>query len=72
MKYSGVFRQHADKELINRLIEWQYEVTDRFTNYLTHRKPDHQNGIHFILPQTGHKSDANAMAKLKKVSVLGF
>lgn len=62
-------RQNGDKELVNRLIEWQYEVTDRFTNYLTHRKPDHQNGIHFILPQAGYKSDANAMAKLKKVGL---
>lgn len=61
------FRQHADKDLVNRLVESQYEVTDKFINYLTHRKPDHQNGIHFILPQAGYKSDASAMNRLKKV-----
>lgn len=65
-------RQHADKDLVNRLVESQYEVTDKFINYLTHRKPDHQNGIHFILPQAGYKTDINAMGKLKKVSCVSW
>lgn len=60
-------RDGIDKDLVNRLIECKYEVTDRFINYLMHRKPDHQNGIHFMLPQTGYESDKNALDRLKRV-----
>jgi G protein-coupled receptor kinase interacting protein 2 len=61
------FRKNVNKELLNRLIENQYELTDAFIQYLTHRKPDHHNGMHFILPQGGFESNPTSVNKLQKV-----
>uniref|UniRef100_A0A3B5PZH6 GIT ArfGAP 2 n=1 Tax=Xiphophorus maculatus TaxID=8083 RepID=A0A3B5PZH6_XIPMA len=38
-------------DLADRLVEIQYELTDRLAFYLCGRKPDHKNGEHFIVPQ---------------------
>lgn len=62
-----MYRQQINQDLANRLIECQYEVTDKFSNYLCHRKPDHEKGIHFLIPQSTTKSDSHAISKLKKV-----
>uniref|UniRef100_A0A8C3SSL5 GIT Spa2 homology (SHD) domain-containing protein n=1 Tax=Chelydra serpentina TaxID=8475 RepID=A0A8C3SSL5_CHESE len=43
-------RQAAQQELADRLVECQYELTDRLAFYLCGRKPDHKNG-HYIIPQ---------------------
>ncbi|XP_014808492.1 PREDICTED: ARF GTPase-activating protein GIT1, partial [Calidris pugnax] len=43
-------RQAAQHELAERLVECQYELTDRLAFYLCGRKPDHKNG-HYIIPQ---------------------
>ncbi|XP_072579177.1 ARF GTPase-activating protein GIT2 isoform X32 [Vulpes vulpes] len=44
-------RQGGHHELAERLVEIQYELTDRLAFYLCGRKPDHKNGQHFIIPQ---------------------
>ena len=33
-----------------RLIELMYELTDRLTFYLCGRRPDHKNGINYLIP----------------------
>uniref|UniRef100_A0A671XTJ8 G protein-coupled receptor kinase interacting ArfGAP 2b n=1 Tax=Sparus aurata TaxID=8175 RepID=A0A671XTJ8_SPAAU len=44
-------RQAGHQELAERLVEIQYELTDRLTFYLCGRRPGHRNGQHFIIPQ---------------------
>uniref|UniRef100_A0AAR2LE57 Arf-GAP domain-containing protein n=1 Tax=Pygocentrus nattereri TaxID=42514 RepID=A0AAR2LE57_PYGNA len=44
-------RQAGHLDLADRLVEIQYELTDRLAFYLCGRKPDHKNGQHFIIPQ---------------------
>uniref|UniRef100_U3JUS6 GIT ArfGAP 1 n=1 Tax=Ficedula albicollis TaxID=59894 RepID=U3JUS6_FICAL len=51
-------RQAAQHELAERLVECQYELTDRLAFYLCGRKPDHKNG-HYIIPQM-----ADSLARL--------
>lgn len=36
--------------IAQRLIEVQYELTDRLTYYLCGRRPDHQSGVHYLIP----------------------
>uniref|UniRef100_A0A673MNI1 ARF GTPase-activating protein GIT2-like n=1 Tax=Sinocyclocheilus rhinocerous TaxID=307959 RepID=A0A673MNI1_9TELE len=43
-------RQAGHQDLADRLVEVQYELTDRLAFYLCGRKPDHKNGPHFIIP----------------------
>uniref|UniRef100_A0A3Q3XC35 Arf-GAP domain-containing protein n=1 Tax=Mola mola TaxID=94237 RepID=A0A3Q3XC35_MOLML len=50
-----------------RLVEVQYELTDRLAFYLCGRKPDHKNGQHFIVPQMADSSlDLSELAKAAK------
>lgn len=60
-------RQFNNKELMNRIIESQYEVTDSFSFYLSLRKPDHSTGVHFLIPPTGFKSNSTSLAKLQQL-----
>ncbi|XP_058493087.1 ARF GTPase-activating protein GIT2a isoform X7 [Solea solea] len=51
-------------DLAERLVEIQYELTDRLAFYLCGRKPDHKNGQHFIVPQMADSSlDISELAK---------
>uniref|UniRef100_A0A8C6TU81 G protein-coupled receptor kinase interacting ArfGAP 1 n=1 Tax=Neogobius melanostomus TaxID=47308 RepID=A0A8C6TU81_9GOBI len=43
-------RQAGHIDLAERLVECQYELTDRLAFYLCGRRPDHKNG-HYIIPQ---------------------
>uniref|UniRef100_A0A4W3IVP9 G protein-coupled receptor kinase interacting ArfGAP 1 n=1 Tax=Callorhinchus milii TaxID=7868 RepID=A0A4W3IVP9_CALMI len=43
-------RQANHHELADRLVECQYELTDRLAFYLCGRRPDHKNG-HYVIPQ---------------------
>uniref|UniRef100_A0A8C7SFD4 GIT ArfGAP 2 n=1 Tax=Oncorhynchus mykiss TaxID=8022 RepID=A0A8C7SFD4_ONCMY len=56
-------RQAGHQELADRLVEIQYELTDRLAFYLCGRRPDHRNGQHFIIPQmlTNHQFEELAM-----------
>uniref|UniRef100_A0A8C8BHZ4 GIT ArfGAP 2 n=1 Tax=Otus sunia TaxID=257818 RepID=A0A8C8BHZ4_9STRI len=44
-------RQGGHHDLAERLVEIQYELTDRLAFYLCGRKPEHKNGQHFVIPQ---------------------
>ncbi|CAG9861800.1 unnamed protein product [Phyllotreta striolata] len=57
-----------NKDLVNRLVENQYEVTDTFSYYLSRKKPDHTNGVHFYIPQAGFKSNPQSLSKLQKLN----
>ncbi|XP_053862769.1 ARF GTPase-activating protein GIT2 isoform X4 [Malaclemys terrapin pileata] len=60
-------RQGGHHELAERLVEIQYELTDRLAFYLCGRKPDHNNGQHFIIPQMADSSlDLSELAKAAK------
>lgn len=58
-------RQAAQHELGDRLVECQYELTDRLAFYLCGRKPDHKNG-HYIIPQMADSLDLSELAKVAK------
>ncbi|GAV01679.1 hypothetical protein RvY_12353 [Ramazzottius varieornatus] len=38
-------------EMADRLVECQYELTDRLAAFICNRKPDHSSGQHFIMPE---------------------
>ncbi|XP_005396493.1 PREDICTED: ARF GTPase-activating protein GIT2 isoform X7 [Chinchilla lanigera] len=59
-------RQGGHYELAERLVEIQYELTDRLAFYLCGRKPDHKNGQHFIIPQMADSLDLSELAKAAK------
>ncbi|KAK9391802.1 ARF GTPase-activating protein GIT2 [Crotalus adamanteus] len=60
-------RQGGHHELAERLVEIQYELTDRLAFYLCGRKPDRKGRQHFIIPQMADSSlDVSALAKAAK------
>ncbi|XP_059843892.1 ARF GTPase-activating protein GIT2a isoform X2 [Hypanus sabinus] len=59
-------RQAGHHELADRLVEIQYELTDRLAFFLCGRKPDHKNGQHFIIPQMADSLDLSELAKAAK------
>ncbi|KFZ54059.1 ARF GTPase-activating protein GIT2, partial [Antrostomus carolinensis] len=60
-------RQVGHHELAERLVEIQYELTDRLAFYLCGRKPEHKNGQHFVIPQMADSSlDVSELAKAAK------
>ncbi|XP_064424289.1 ARF GTPase-activating protein GIT2a isoform X2 [Latimeria chalumnae] len=60
-------KQAGHHDLVERLVEIQYELTDRLAFYLCGRKPDHKNGQHFIIPQVADSSlDLSELAKAAK------
>ncbi|XP_014674693.1 PREDICTED: ARF GTPase-activating protein GIT2-like isoform X1 [Priapulus caudatus] len=60
-------KEGGHPDLADRLVEFQYEVTDRLTHYLCGRKPDHQSGQHFLIPEMADSSlDLSELAKAAK------
>uniref|UniRef100_A0A087Y310 G protein-coupled receptor kinase interacting ArfGAP 2a n=1 Tax=Poecilia formosa TaxID=48698 RepID=A0A087Y310_POEFO len=61
-------REVGHYDLADRLVEIQYELTDRLAFYLCGRKPDHKNGEHFIIPQMAdsRSPDLTELAKAAK------
>ncbi|XP_076434634.1 uncharacterized protein LOC143274645 [Babylonia areolata] len=60
-------RNEGFTDLAHRLVELQYELTDRLTFYICGRKPDHRAGQHFKIPQLGdHTADLSDLAKQAK------
>ncbi|XP_069379910.1 ARF GTPase-activating protein GIT2a isoform X12 [Paralichthys olivaceus] len=60
-------REAGQHDLADRLVEIQYELTDRLAFYLCGRKPDHKNSQHFIVPQMADSSlDLSELAKAAK------
>ncbi|XP_066921921.1 ARF GTPase-activating protein GIT2-like isoform X2 [Clytia hemisphaerica] len=42
--------ENGHTDLCFRLVELAYELTDRLTFYLCGRRPDHKNGINYLIP----------------------
>ncbi|XP_044000191.1 ARF GTPase-activating protein GIT2b isoform X1 [Gambusia affinis] len=61
-------RQAGHQELAERLVEIQYELTDRLTFYLCGRRPDHRNGQHFIIPQMADRNDSLDLSDFAKAA----
>ncbi|XP_060105561.1 ARF GTPase-activating protein GIT2 isoform X2 [Heteronotia binoei] len=59
-------KQGGYHELAERLVEIQYELTDRLAFYLCGRRPDHKSGQHFIIPQMADSLDLSELAKAAK------
>ncbi|KAL7390894.1 hypothetical protein ABVT39_001004 [Epinephelus coioides] len=59
-------REAGHHDLADRLVEIQYELTDRLAFYLCGRKPDHKTGQHFIVPQMADSLDLSELAKAAK------
>jgi hypothetical protein len=51
-----------------------YELTDRLAYYLCSRKPDHQIGQHYIVPEMSDSLDQTELAKVarKKLQVVSI
>nr|XP_004664173.2 ARF GTPase-activating protein GIT2 isoform X10 [Jaculus jaculus] len=61
-------RQGGHHELAERLVEIQYELTDRLAFYLCGRKPDHKSGQHFIIPQMADRRLSLDLSELAKAA----
>ncbi|XP_068166021.1 ARF GTPase-activating protein GIT2a isoform X9 [Antennarius striatus] len=59
-------REAGHHDLADRLVEVQFELTDRLAFYLCGRRPDHKNGQHFIVPQMADSLDLSELAKAAK------
>ncbi|KAG2459532.1 GIT1 protein, partial [Polypterus senegalus] len=64
-------RQAVHVDLAERLVECQYELTDRLAFYLCGRRPDHKNG-HYIIPQMADSLDLSELAKAAKKKLQGL
>nr|CAG4651016.1 EOG090X0784 [Simocephalus serrulatus] len=61
------------KDIAHRLVESQYELTNRISFYLCERKPDHASGQHFLIPEIADSIDSNsevAKAAKRKLQML--
>uniref|UniRef100_A0A8C4NVY8 G protein-coupled receptor kinase interacting ArfGAP 2a n=1 Tax=Dicentrarchus labrax TaxID=13489 RepID=A0A8C4NVY8_DICLA len=61
-------REAGHHDLADRLVEVQYELTDRLAFYLCGRKPDHKNGQHFIVPQMADRNISLDLSELAKAA----
>ncbi|XP_023239790.1 ARF GTPase-activating protein GIT2-like isoform X1 [Centruroides sculpturatus] len=59
-------RDAGHHDLANKLVEFQFELTDRLAYYLCGRKPDHQFGQHFIIPEMADSLDLSELAHAAK------
>ncbi|GFG32134.1 hypothetical protein Cfor_06897 [Coptotermes formosanus] len=59
-------RLSGHKDLGDRLVECMYELTDRLAYYLCSRKPDHQIGQHYIVPEMSDTVDLTEFTKAAK------
>ncbi|XP_072325735.1 ARF GTPase-activating protein GIT1 isoform X7 [Scyliorhinus torazame] len=55
-------RQANHHDLADRLVECQYELTDRLAFYLCGRRPDHKNG-HYVIPQMADRTRQKCMTQ---------
>jgi len=59
-------RLSGHKDLGDRLVECMYELTDRLAYYLCLRRPDHQIGQHYIVPELSDTIDLTEFTKAAK------
>ncbi|XP_077996299.1 ARF GTPase-activating protein GIT2-like isoform X2 [Glandiceps talaboti] len=63
-------KQEGHLDLAERLVECQYELTDKLAYYLCGRKPDHTVMQHFIVPEMADSSlDRSELAKAAKMKL---
>ncbi|RXG73660.1 ARF GTPase-activating protein GIT2 [Armadillidium vulgare] len=66
-------REGGFSDIADRLVELQYELTDRLAFYLCNKKADHKNGLHWIIPELADSpteiSDVAKEAKSKLVAL---
>ncbi|XP_048413509.1 ARF GTPase-activating protein GIT1 isoform X2 [Stegostoma tigrinum] len=62
-------RQANHHDLADRLVECQYELTDRLAYYLCGRRPDHKNG-HYVIPQMADRTRQKCMTQSLDLSEL--
>ena len=48
-------RANGYSDLADRLVELQYELTDRLTCFIGGKRPDHKTGVHINLPELNEK-----------------
>ncbi|CAF2886029.1 unnamed protein product [Rotaria sp. Silwood2] len=53
-------------DLADRLVELQYELTDRLTCFISGKRPDHKTGQHIILPELNENLDISDPALLAR------
>ncbi|XP_013869836.1 ARF GTPase-activating protein GIT2a isoform X10 [Austrofundulus limnaeus] len=61
-------REAGHHDLADRLVEIQYELTDRLAFYLYGRKPEHKNNDHFIVPQLADRNISSDLTELAKAA----
>ena len=62
------FRIAGHHQLADRLIECQYELSDKLSEFLCRRKPKHIMGEHFLIPETDRATqNSDAHNKLQEV-----
>jgi G protein-coupled receptor kinase interacting protein 2 len=50
-----LFRTNGYADLADRLIELQYELTDRLICFIGGKRPDHKTNQHILLPEINEK-----------------
>ncbi len=66
-------KEEGHLELAERLVQCQYELTDRLTFFVCSKRPDHLGGQHFLIPEMADSSlDRSEAAELarKKLQAL--
>lgn len=53
--FSLLHRIAGHHQLADRLVECQYELTDKLSCFVSGRKPVHNIGEHFLVPQVGRR-----------------
>ncbi|CAF2109110.1 unnamed protein product [Rotaria magnacalcarata] len=59
-------RANGYPDLADRLIELQYELTDRLTCFIGGKRPDHRFGQHIVLPELNENLDISDQALLAR------
>lgn len=54
-------RSNGYSDLADRLVELQYELTDRMTCFIGGKRPDHKLGPHVILPELNERYNQSNM-----------
>ncbi|XP_071503541.1 ARF GTPase-activating protein GIT2-like [Diadema antillarum] len=66
-------KEEGHLELAERLIQCQYELTDRLTFFVCGKRPDHTSNVHFLIPEMADgsldRSDAADQARKKLQSL---
>ncbi|CAF0778060.1 unnamed protein product [Adineta steineri] len=59
-------RANGYSDLADRLVELQYELTDRLTCFIGGKRPDHKIGLHINLPELNENLDISDQALIAR------